>query len=228
MNKVEQEVAKTYSDVPELIRQKELELSSENHRLANFVEFIAEGRGNQTIGKALQETENKAKVLEMEIDGFRRSCNKVFQSPPIEWVQERLSQIQQLLEQNTGQSALALRKLLGPIKFEPTYPDIGKPYYVAQISLNALAIVAPLTDLGNTDNGADSYLWWTWSQRIRTISILNFEFILLDTATPPLYQEISAKSVQLHQLGLSKKSIATKLKVDEKTVSKAIRWTKQD
>ena len=162
LSKVEKEVAKTYSDVPNLIRQKEHELSSEKRRLANFVEFIAEGRGNQTIGKALQETENKAKVLETEIDGLRRSCNKVFQSPPIEWVQERLSQIQQLLEQNTGQSALALRKLLGPIKFEPTYPDIGKPYYVTQTSLNALAIVAPLTDLGNADNGADSYLWWRW------------------------------------------------------------------
>ncbi len=53
---------------------------------------------------------------------------------------------------------------------------------------------------------------------------LPFEFTLLDTATPPLYQQISAKSVQLHQLGLSKNSIAAKLNVDEKTVSKAIRW----
>ena len=127
-----QEVVKTYSGVPNLIRQKKHELSSENRWLANFVEFIAEGRGNQTIGKALRETENKAKVLEMEIDGLRRYCKKVFQSPPIEWVQERLSQIQQLLEQNTGQSTLALRRLLGSIKFEPTYPDIGKPYYIAQ------------------------------------------------------------------------------------------------
>ena len=98
LNEVEKEVAKTYSDVPNLIRQKKHELSSEKRRIANFVEFIAEGRGNQTVGKALQESENKAKILEMEIDGLRRSCNKVFQSPPIEWVKERLSQIQQLLE----------------------------------------------------------------------------------------------------------------------------------
>ena len=156
-------------------------MSSEKRRLANFVEFIAEGRGNQTIGKALQETKNKAKVLEMEIDGLRHSCNKIFQSPPIKWVQERLSQIQQLLEQNTGQSALALRKLLGPINFELTHPDIGKPYYVAQTSFNTLVIVAPLTDLGNADKGADSYLWWTWSQCIRTISLLPFKFTILNT-----------------------------------------------
>ena len=60
------------------------------------------------------------------------------------------------------------------------------------------------------------------------MSSLHFEFTFLDTVTPTLYQEISAKSVQLHQLGMSNKSIATKLKVDEKTVSKAIRWAKLD
>ena len=68
--------------------------------------------------------------------------------------------------------------------------------------------------------------WWTWSQCVRTLSILHFEFTLLGTTTPPLYQEISAKSVQLYQLGLSKSSIAAKLRVDEKTVSKAIQWAK--
>ena len=87
-----------YSDVPLLIGHRNIELSSEKCQFANFMELIAEGRGNQTVGKALQESENKAKILEMEIDGLRRSCNKVFQSPPIEWVKERLSQIQQLLE----------------------------------------------------------------------------------------------------------------------------------
>ena len=55
LRKVEDEVAKSYSDVPEII-QKECEQAAENRRLANFEEFIAEGRGNQTIGKALEET----------------------------------------------------------------------------------------------------------------------------------------------------------------------------
>ena len=54
----------------------------------------------------------------------------------------------------------------------------------------------------------------------------HYKFSLLNATTQPLYQEISAKSVQLHQLGLSMKYIATKLKVDEKTVSKAIDWVK--
>ena len=153
---------------------------------------------------------------------MRRSCNKVFQSSPIEWVQERLSQIQQLLEQNTGQSDPALRKLLGLIKFEPTYPDIGKPYYVAQTSLNALAILAPLTDLRIADNGADSYLWWIWTERIRTISKISIQVDLLNTVKEPVYQKIAGKSLHLKQLGLSNRKIAKHLSVDEKTVAKAI------
>ncbi len=59
------------------------------------------------------------------------------------------------------QSAMALRNLLGPITFEPIYPDIGKLYYVVNTGINALKITAPLTDLVSSDNGADSFLWWS-------------------------------------------------------------------
>ena len=145
-----------------MIRQKERELTSENRRLTNFVEFVAEERGNQTISKALHESEKKVQVLETEINGLRCSHAKVIQAPPVERIEEKLSAIQELLEQNTGQSAIALRNLLGPITFKPTYPDIGKPYYVAKTDINSLAITTPLTDLTSADNGADSYLWWRW------------------------------------------------------------------
>ena len=131
-------------------------------------------------------------------------------------------------KQNAGQSAIALRYLFGQITFKPTYPHIGKLYYVVNTGISALAITTPLTNLTSADNGADSYLWWTWSQCVRTTLLLPFQFTLLDTASPPLYQEISANSVHLHQLGLSIRTIAAKLKVDEKTVSKAIRWAKEN
>ena len=60
------------------------------------------------------------------------------------------------------------------------------------------------------------------------MSVLHFEVTILDTSTRLLYQEISAKSIQLHELGLSLRIIAKKLNVDEKTVSKAIRWNKNN
>ena len=98
LKQVEKVVVNTYSNLPELIRRKELDLSSEKHWLAHFLEFIAEERGNRTIGKALQESENKVQSLECEIDGVHRSCAKVFQSPPVAWMEERLSELHTLLE----------------------------------------------------------------------------------------------------------------------------------
>ena len=49
-----------------------------------------------------------------------------------------------LLEDHATASALALRKLLGEVKLEPKYPDIGRPYYVAHTRLGVLNLL----DLG--------------------------------------------------------------------------------
>ncbi len=133
-----------------------------------------------------------------------------------------------MLEQDTGQSAFALRKLLGLINFEPIYPDIGKPDNIVKTSLNALAIVTPLTDLENADNGADSYLWWAWTVRIRTIAKIPIEVNLLNTAHQPVYQKIANTSLHLRELGFSNRKIAECLSVDEQTVAKAIQWINSD
>jgi len=54
---VEQEIAKLRSDLPDTRKLKEAELTAEQRRFANFVDFIGEGRGNQALAKALVETE---------------------------------------------------------------------------------------------------------------------------------------------------------------------------
>jgi hypothetical protein len=45
LRRVEAEVGKLYAHIPESIRLKETELAAEVRRLANFVDFIGEGRG---------------------------------------------------------------------------------------------------------------------------------------------------------------------------------------
>jgi hypothetical protein len=66
--------------------------------------------------------------------------------------------------------------------------------------------------------------WWTLSQRIRTFAEIPFEAAILDTAAPPIYQQIAAKAFQLQQLGMSNSAIARRLEVTDKTVAKAIGW----
>ena len=57
LERVEEEVKKLYAHIPETMRMKEAELASEERRLANFLDFIGDGRGSKALGEALVETE---------------------------------------------------------------------------------------------------------------------------------------------------------------------------
>jgi hypothetical protein len=128
LRRVEAQVRTLYANIPQSIRLKETELAAEERRLANFVDFIGEGRGSRTLAQALLETERKVEALREDLERLRRSREKVFQVPPREWIQERLTKPQQILE-NPDRSGPLLRNLLGPIHLEPTRGDIGRPYY---------------------------------------------------------------------------------------------------
>ncbi len=161
LQRVEEEVGKLYEDVPRTIRVKETELTAEERRLGNFVDFVGEGRGSQALAKALVETERRAVALREELDGLRRSREKVFQAPPVEWIQERLANFKDLLEQRADLSGLILRRLLGQIRLKPRRPDIGKPYYMAQTSIDAVALVEPPCEPKGPEGGSNSLQWWS-------------------------------------------------------------------
>ncbi len=161
LERVEKEVYKLYSHVPETIRLKEAELATEDRRLANFVEFIGEGRGSQALAKALVETERRVDALREEVDGLHRSGEKVFQAPPVEWIETRLEELTEVLKRRTGESAMVLRRLLGQIRMVPTKGDIGRPYYVARTSIDALAILDASKEKNRRGGGSNSFHWWS-------------------------------------------------------------------
>ena len=160
LQRVEEEVGKLYVYIPETLRLKEAELHAEERRLANFVDFIGEGRGSRTLAQALLDSERKVDALKEELQGLRRSRDKIFQAPPREWVEERLTQLKDLLGRNLDRSGLILRKFLGPLRLDPTRGDIGRPYYTAQTSLNTLALLDPLTEDEVREDGSNSFRWW--------------------------------------------------------------------
>ena len=100
------------------------------------------------------------KALREEQDGLRRGREKVFQAPPVEWIEERLARVQELLERRTDRSALLLRSLLGEIRLEPTRGQIGRPYYVARTALDTLALLAPLPGQEGPEAGSNPLRWW--------------------------------------------------------------------
>lgn len=104
-------------------------------------EFVGEGRGSRALAQALEAAERDAASLRAEIKGLDRSRESPFESPPVAWIQERLTTLQAVLEQRTEAAALLLRRLLGRIQMEPVRPEIGRPFYRAVSTLDMLAII---------------------------------------------------------------------------------------
>ena len=77
-----------------------------------------------------------------------------FTSPPKEWIEHRLEELRDTLNQNTVTSSIALKELLGNISLEPVTDkksdfyyivsngDIKfKPYYIAHTKIQTLALL---------------------------------------------------------------------------------------
>ena len=158
--KLKHEVANASTATPETIRLAEAESDAEQRRVANFIEFVAEGRGSRALADALTTSEKRVEDLRTDLEGLRRSQRDVFSAPPREWLAERIVTLQSVLERRTERSALLLRKLLGPIKLEPVTPDVGRPYYRALSYLDVLAIVENDPDSPDPEPGSTSLQWW--------------------------------------------------------------------
>jgi hypothetical protein len=76
-----QEVIKNLlSSSPESIRLKRAELQAEECRIANFIEFVADGRGSRALAEALQASERKAETLRVEIQKLEASREAVIRA----------------------------------------------------------------------------------------------------------------------------------------------------
>jgi hypothetical protein len=108
-------------------------------------------------------------AVKEELESLRRWRGKLFQVPPPEWIQERLTKLKEILERNSERSGLLLRKLLGPLRLEPTCAgDNDRPYYKATTSLNTLALVAPVIEGEVGEGSSNSLQWWTrWDSNPR-------------------------------------------------------------
>ncbi len=162
LERVKEEVEKASTEAPETISLREAEYAAEERRVTNFVEFIAEGRGSRALADALLVSEKRVEVLRAELEVLRRSRDAVLTMPPREWIEERISRIQPLLEQRTERSALLLRQLLGIIQMEATSPDVGRPYYKARTNLDVLAVLdgEPGTERERSEPGSITLHWW--------------------------------------------------------------------
>jgi hypothetical protein len=154
--------------------------------------LIGEGRGSQALAKALVETEHRVDQLSGEVGALRRSREKIFRPPPIEWIKDRLNNIHQVLERRTARSVQMRRNLLGPMRPELVTPDIGRPFYRAATVLDALALI------DEPPPGA---------------ARIPIEAVIVDHADVPVYLKIADQAKHLRDLGINDRAIGRVLRV---------------
>ena len=171
--KVAKEIQKQFSHISEDIRLKKIELNKMETRVHRFVEFIAEAKATASIATALEDAEKNVAKLKMEIESLEQTKHDAFEPPPVEWIDHRIQQVQDILESRTEKSALLLRQLFGKITLTPMNPDIGKPYYQAVSKFKSFAL---LKSKSNSQEGSNWCQWWTLRLNgQKTYSIFNFQ-----------------------------------------------------
>ena len=162
LDQVETEVRRLQAHVPEEIQMKEAALATEERRIANYIDFIGEGKGTRGLGEALAAAEQKVSTLRRQLKAYEASAQAIFTAPPVEWIAERLRSFRRVLESEPSQSALVLRQVLEPIKLFPMVPDVGRPYYQAETALQVLDLI------GDPEDGSNWLHWWRrWASNPR-------------------------------------------------------------
>jgi hypothetical protein len=85
-------------------------------------------------------------------------------------IKNRLTGLQEILENRTAKSAQALWNILGPIRMQLVSPDIGRPFYRAVTSLDALASTEAPSE--SAEGGSNPLQTCRRTQRMRTAAAI--------------------------------------------------------
>ena len=154
LERIEAEAKRLHGHLPEEISVKRAALAEEERRIANYIEFIGEGKGTRALGEALSAAEQKAGTLRTDLRAYESSSQAVFKAPPAEWVADRVRALQSVLEAEPSISGLMLRRVLGPVRLNPVTPQVGKAYYQAETALQVLELVE------GPEGGSNWSRWW--------------------------------------------------------------------
>jgi DNA invertase Pin-like site-specific DNA recombinase len=207
-------IKEQFAHVPEELRLKKLELNRAETRVHNFIEFIASGRATPALAEALAQAEEQVKALQADVASMEAAGRDVFTPPPRAWIVDRVRKLQQLLAQRTEQSALALRRLTGPVTLRAENPEVGRAYFRVSCRFETLNL------LEVADGGSNLLRWWRPLQPIRTVAAIDWTSLF--TVEEFGYQRIGGDAGWMRRLGMSYRAIGAALRIDEKTVRKAL------
>ena len=187
---LEKHIAKGLNKVPELIKKKKSQYEKHMSEIQNYLNYIKVGNFSNAVSAALEDAEKRCDIIRHEMKLLEFQKQNTFKSPPKEWINLRLEKLHETLSKNTTASALALRKLLGPILLEPvseppvnyeiaTLPSVArndngkgfKSYYIAHTKIQTLAL------LDDKYKGSNWLQWRRgWDSNPRSWEIQNNDF----------------------------------------------------
>lgn len=153
LRRVEVEVKKRAASSPDDLRTKERDLEKLERRIRSLLESVE--RAQEETGRklnlksillAIDSAETKSDELRGEIRSIRATHSRLFQTPPLAWIEDRLRNVRDVLSSRQTQSALSLRKLLGAIRLQWRCPEVGRAYYVARTRLGVLDLLQAGSD----------------------------------------------------------------------------------
>jgi site-specific DNA recombinase len=142
-----------FAHVPEELRLKKVELNRAESRVHNFIEFIATGRATPALADALSQAEEQVKTLKVDVASMESAQRDVFTPPPPAWIADRVRQLNDLLSARTEKSALALRRLTGPVTLTPEKPNVGRPYFRVNCKFDSLNLCV-------AEESSNLSQWW--------------------------------------------------------------------
>jgi len=185
-------IKELFAHVPEELRLKKVELNRAETRVHNFIEFIASGRATPGLAGALGQAEEQVKTLSADVVSMESTKDHAFTPPPRPWIADRLTKLHYLLGKRTEQSALALRRLTGPVTLTPKRPEVGRPYFMVDCKFDSLNLLA--------DGGSNLLQWWRrWESKSakRSLATWRGRFVSL---TRPCFPAASASQRVLASL----------------------------
>lgn len=153
--KTAKKIKQQFSHVPEELRLKKIELNRAETRVHNFIEFIAAGRATPGLADALGQAEEQVKALAADVASMEAAKDHKFTPPPKAWIVDRIAKLHEVLGKRTEQSALALRRLTGPVTLTPQIPEVGRPYFKASCKFDSLNLLVA------EGEGSNSLHWWS-------------------------------------------------------------------
>ena len=139
------ETEKWQTEIPQELQQLESQKQRLQQRMEKLLDAIEIGEADTSISQRLQGRRQELGEVERRIQGLRSQQSRVREAPTVEWIEQQLDQLGQLLETIPAEQRHIIRDLFaGPITLSlATTPYSKRPYYRAQVLLR-IAVVQDL------------------------------------------------------------------------------------